>query len=212
MGSCTLSSYKSDVKDNKVDIFSVFTTCSPLIKNTYKMKLLQLLFVGINATFNQMIGDFKAQFDVLPSDTRALIQSDMGLLNKYGCWCYFEDDHGKGKSQPVDDIDKFCKNLHDGYTCILKDHNNACTPWAVPYNSAVSIGILSGMTMENLIIECNSQNTPDSCESRSCIVEGWFVVQFFQYAVNGGQVNSAFQHSNNFDPSAECVTGPPVYS
>merc|ERR1712187_569229 len=32
-------------------------------------------------------------------------------LNEYGCWCYFYDDHGRGKGTPVDGIDEMCKTL-----------------------------------------------------------------------------------------------------
>ena len=35
-------------------------------------------------------------------------------LNGFGCWCYFENDHGRGKSQPVSAVDGACKILHDG--------------------------------------------------------------------------------------------------
>ena len=33
----------------------------------------------------------------------------------YGCWCFFEEDHGKGKGRPVNRVDEICKVMHDGY-------------------------------------------------------------------------------------------------
>merc|ERR1712035_308095 len=61
-------------------------------------------------------------------------------INKYGCWCYFDSDHGKGKSQPVDDVDAICKMLHEGYECAILDAEEAgeeCVPWEVDYDSTV---------------------------------------------------------------------------
>merc|ERR1712032_81410 len=36
-------------------------------------------------------------------------------VNNYGCWCYFDDQVGNGRGEPVDLIDAECKNLHKGY-------------------------------------------------------------------------------------------------
>ena len=52
-------------------------------------------------------------------EDRAITASDMALVNEYGCWCYFQDDHHKGRGQPVDALDHLCKQLHDGYTCAI---------------------------------------------------------------------------------------------
>jgi len=138
---------------------------------------------------------------------RALLQVDMGLLNRYGCWCYFEEEHGTGRGRPVDEIDQICKTLHDGYTCIemdAADRNIECIPWEVPYNSAFGSGIPSGLTMSGIVEECDRQNTPDSCESWTCKVEGWFAQSYFTYAAHGGLINPAHMHSNGFDPKQDC--------
>ena len=57
------------------------------------------------------------------------------LLDKYGCWCYFEGDMiGKGRGNPVDNIDQVCKTLSDGYACAKIDSGEAdCVPWQVDY-------------------------------------------------------------------------------
>ena len=36
-------------------------------------------------------------------------------LDEYGCWCFFYDGNGRGAGQPVDDFDRICKILADGY-------------------------------------------------------------------------------------------------
>ena len=51
----------------------------------------------------------------------------LGVIDHYGCWCYFETDHGKGKGNPVNKIDQVCKTLHDGYSCAVKDSENDLT-------------------------------------------------------------------------------------
>lgn len=115
--------------------------------------------VGINA----VVG-FRAL--VNPGTNRAITQSDMGLLNDYGCWCFFESSHGNGKGKPVDELDTYCKALHDGYECIIADseaQGQACVPWEIPYNSAFGTGIPTGLTMQGLSDECDTNNPADSC-------------------------------------------------
>ena len=56
-------------------------------------------------------------------------------VNEYGCWCYFGDKHGAGKSQPVNELDEHCKQLHEGYECaMLDDTDEDCSPWTVSYS------------------------------------------------------------------------------
>lgn len=177
------------------------------------MKLISaILFFGVSADYNQMQADFQANIDLMPPNTRALLKTDMGLLDQYGCWCYFQNDHGKGKSKPVNEIDEFCQVLHHGYSCIIKDTDAMgakCTPWEIPYNSAISTGIVTGITMENLKTECNVQNPNDTCESWTCMVENWFVIQFLKYSLNGGTIATEFQHSEGFTPADSCWTDGP---
>ena len=138
---------------------------------------------------------------------RGLVQADMGMLNQYGCWCYFEDDHGSGRGQPVDEVDKFCKTLHDGYSCILMDTEaweDECIPWETDYESAMGMGGLNGMTMSELQNECEVKNGEGTCASLTCAVEGWFVQSFFLYSVNGGTLNQEMMHSNGFDVNDSC--------
>lgn len=137
---------------------------------------------------------------------RALTQADMGLLNDYGCWCFFETSHGKGKGKPVDELDSYCKTLHDGYECIMSDAADAgidCIPWEEPYNSAFGSGIPTGLSMQGLADECDTQNPANSCARWTCKVEGWFVQQYFLYSTSGGVINAAYRHENGFDNSAE---------
>jgi len=42
-------------------------------------------------------------------------------LQEYGCWCYFNELHGRGKSHPIDFIDTICRELAEGYDCAILD-------------------------------------------------------------------------------------------
>jgi hypothetical protein len=137
---------------------------------------------------------------------RALLKTDMGLLDEYGCWCYFQMDVGRGQGEPVDEIDGFCRTLHKGYECIIMDHDDLgtpCVPWEEENNSAFGSGVVPfGLTMENLIDECDAQNPEvDGCARKVCKVEGWFVMQYFSYAIFGGLITRSHQHENSFDTS-----------
>ena len=166
----------------------------------------------------QMLEDHKdAEIPGVIGMNRALRQEDMGLVNNYGCWCYFEENHGNGKGSPTDEIDQFCKYLHDGYQCIIMEmesiYNQTCVPWVIPYNSAYGGGYTPfGFTLENLREECVQLNPDQVCESLTCMVEGLFVQSFFSYAIFGGQINHQYRHqlddgSPNFDPNdGSCPT------
>merc|ERR1711887_431000 len=63
---------------------------------------------------------------------RNLLTTNIANVNKYGCWCYFDDDVGNGRGDPVDLVDQECRNLHRGYECAIADIPG-CTPWQVTY-------------------------------------------------------------------------------
>ena len=56
-----------------------------------------------------------------------------------GCWCYFDENHGKGKGQPVNAIDEKCRQLAHAYDCAIMDAEDAgeppCVPWDVQYRA-----------------------------------------------------------------------------
>lgn len=146
---------------------------------------------------------------------RALKKTDLAVLQGYGCWCYFEEERGKG--QPVDDYDSQCKVLQDGYECLRLDaekENKPCDIWTTDYISAVGFGGISSMNLETLSAECDSSNGVDTCQSRLCRVEGWFVqniilLMFQKFTIP----NPSLQHQNMlFDVSTECQIKPGVQS
>ena len=127
---------------------------------------------------------------------RTIFKSDMSLINEYGCWCYFQNDHGKGHGKTVDNIDKLCQTLHHGYTCAMEDSrrqdllaNDAtdpCIPWEVPYNFHIGGNLISDMNLERINMICDAQNDPDTCGNWACKVETYFVHEMINYLTHQG--------------------------
>lgn len=186
------------------------------------MKLLQsasllLSSKAVLANFNQMNVDFSEAVQAFSqvNGERTITQSDMALVNEYGCWCYFQNDHHKGKGQPIDGIDTLCKRLHDGYTCAMIDGaamGETCVPWEVTYQSATGAGLAINMDIATIRSECDTQNPVVGCANWACKIEGYFVQQLLFYFVNGGLIDSNQMHSNGFNPNVGCPTGDGVQS
>lgn len=124
-------------------------------------------------------------------------------ISEYGCWCYFGDDHGRGKGTPVDPIDEVCKILHDGYECAMRDaedEGTTCVPWEVDYDSGV------GGTGISIAEECAQLNNGNNCAIRACTIEGSFVANLLDIFVGGASINNNNKHSNGFDQANVCAT------
>merc|ERR1712150_127070 len=138
------------------------------------------------------------------------IQTSIQQISNYGCWCYFQENHGAGKGAPVDDVDQYCQYLHHGYECAMLDaelEGTTCTPWKQDYNSTVMLG----KPQDELNVECEMKNSGNKCAIRACLVESYFVLNIFGAFLSG--VNApkpAYKHENGFIPSQECPTLPAV--
>jgi len=167
-----------------------------------------VLVGSVIADWTQM----KSQLNMLLNGTeRTLAQSDMDMVNQYGCWCYFESDHGLGRGKPNDAIDHQCKILHDGYECAILDGEVEgfpdCEPWVIDYASATGLGF-GNKDMSYVQEECIANNAAgdgeDKCAQRACMVEGWFVLEMFSLFVGGEAVDPAMRHENGFDRLEDC--------
>ena len=143
---------------------------------------------------------------ILDNSTRVLTTEQMEIYSRYGCWCYFEEDHGYGKSQPVDDYDALCKTLHDGYECMILDDlidvdsGEACVPWETQYNST----LLLTPDLDQLRTNCDANNVIGSCNNAACKVESWFITNFVNKQLNGITNDPTLLHANGFDVSTGC--------
>merc|ERR1712150_192384 len=124
-------------------------------------------------------------------------------FNEYGCWCYFDDYHGKGHGSPVGAFDGACKSLHQGYECAILDAKALgepeCEPWNIPgdYNL--------GFSWE----ECQTLNPGSICAAAACAVEIQFSLALYGFAFgNTDQYNLIdYSHRNGFDANLECALG-----
>lgn len=156
------------------------------------------------------------------SGLRMIEKSNVQAIDQYGCWCYFQSDHGLGKGTVMNEIDGYCKTLHEGYSCAMIDgeinyeivnqsgstqvSEQSCIPWEIEYKSGLGIGngFLTSITQQQLTDECNSRNSKN-CQRSACIIEGWFVISFLKFIMTGEQINPDYKHSNGkFDPKQMC--------
>ena len=102
-----------------------------------------------------------------------MVASLLTNIDGYGCWCYFNDAVGQGKSKPVDQVDELCRMLQFGYECVTVDNGDDCNPHTEFYNDAVMFGL------DDIEARCNSMNAAlGQCAIDSCIVEGSFVKNY----------------------------------
>merc|ERR1712018_839418 len=152
-----------------------------------------------------------AQFEKLANSTgnervfSGAIANSISTMNEVGYWCYFDEDIGRGKGKPFDDLDALCQALGKGYDCVMRDAEEAgdtCVPYEVDYNPGTATG---GNT---LFESCQALNGGDNCASRACAVEGAFVENLFAFLIGGGSIPDSSRHSNGFDVVANCPTNP----
>jgi len=130
-----------------------------------------------------------------------MVASLLTNIDGYGCWCYFNDAVGQGKSKPVDQVDELCRMLQFGYECVTFDNGEDCSPHSVFYNDAVMFGL------DDIEARCNSMNAAlGQCAIDSCVVEGSFVKNYFDLLSLSADIDPDNKHSNNFDISANCPT------
>lgn len=156
-----------------------------------------------NDTFNQF-SQFKA-FD--PTLVRQL---NLDEIDGYGCWCYFNEDVGKGRSHPIDEVDALCRLLSQGYECAMHDSEEetgqVCTPWTQAYDSGMSIAAAETF---DIVGDCETRNPDDVCAARSCMVESYFLLNMVQLVfstLGSGEsvVDNDLKHVNGFVIKENC--------
>jgi len=127
----------------------------------------------------------------------------------YGCWCYFQENHGKGSGEAQNYMDEHCKVLHHGYTCVMMDaadeNDNSCDPFTHDYNTISIIGAVP----EQVEIDCEAKNPGDNCAIRSCAVESFFILNVFAEALGSNIFDPSLKHDapHNWDSSVCRGTG-----
>lgn len=176
---------------------------SQILKSTMMTKIFSIAAIigATQANLQQQIDAVVDGNDVAARAFSGQIANTIDNLNEYACWCYFNEDHGRGKGTPIDAIDETCKTLHDGYECAMRDaedEGTTCVPWEVSYVSAV------GGTGQSVVEECASVNAGNNCAARACTIEGTFVANLLELFVGGASINNDHKHSNGFDVATGC--------
>ena len=134
-----------------------------------------------------------------------VLQASLSKINNYGCWCFFQDDHHRAKGPPQNEVDEFCKILHNGYECAIIDSEEkdlSCTPWKVEYNTSTVIG----NTAEEVETNCIDSNS-GYCAQRACIVENFFILNIFSVFFTSTPFDPSLKHELGiFDYEAQCLT------
>jgi len=139
-----------------------------------------------------------------------------------GCWCNFQQDtvyNGRGK--PVDDIDRLCKNLINGYQCIMNDEieqqiedlqglgrsiraaTDVCDPSQEHYN----FGFIFNAFESTETICRNFNPNGSNCQIRACVIENHFINSLMDY-LDGEP--AAAQSSIPGMPALPAIPGMPV--
>merc|ERR1712048_130344 len=133
------------------------------------------------------------------------IKGTSAYFGDYGCWCYFDENHGKGRGPAVDAYDALCKQLHHNYECLIMETaagaNDSCDvdPWAVEYTP--DLGVLTAMfnnNYEGVLAACEAQ--PDPCKVNVCKTEMGFAVQFALENQQSSRDDAAYKHELGFQP------------
>jgi len=176
--------------------------------------LVATAFAGVN-NMNRLIQQIRREAVVNGSAQTRSFASAWGQkliesIDGYGCWCYFQEDHGNGRGKPINQMDQRCKQLHDAYECILMDTDNTCIPWDVEYGSATGLGIGADEPGNDAFLYairkgCDKNNKKDECARMACKVEGYFVVNMFMDYLDAVVFDPTLLHSlGMFNPKDEC--------
>jgi len=157
-----------------------------------------------SASITDMMNEIKAGFNrarMADRNLQDILGPNLQAIDRYGCWCYFQEDHGQGKGSPVDAVDRICKDLHHCYECAEIDVFNAnggeCTAYEIGYNSGISFGI------DGLVETCDTLNG-DLCAKAACQCEGVFVIKMISVFITVGALNPLNLPENGFVQKDSC--------
>lgn len=162
-----------------------------------------MLLQAENDTMSMSLG--RSMFDV----NNPLFAS-LDAIWGYGCWCYFQDEHGQGQGAAQNFVDRHCQILHHGYSCIKMDaadeNDPDCEPFVEDYNT---IQVL-GNNEFALEADCEAKNAGNNCAIRSCAVESFFVLNIFNDFFSGKLFDPSLKHDlGQFDPFDVCPRNAP---
>jgi len=133
------------------------------------------------------------------SSFRAL-SNTVSDIGGYGCWCYIDGAHGKGRGKPLDMVDAECKVLHHNYECLIMDEECQVLPWDATYTRDINVFMaLFNEDESALITACESANIGDQCAINVCKTEMVFTIKIAS-ASSVGKTESSLKHAKGFNP------------
>jgi len=139
-------------------------------------------------------------------------------FKNYGCWCYLDaEGHGQGRGPAVNEVDRLCKQLHDGWECTNMD-NSTCEAHVVDHEVEYPPPLPDGWDESNfddLQQKCETLNPGNGCTVTACMIDSYFMANllkmYVQYGFDpavlygaGGPIDSTYRHDNGFDTSDGC--------
>jgi len=174
-------------------------------------------FENMEKSFSEIMKNKTGGFDrAFPVNQFALSL----VAENYGCWCHSLKTHtGKGKSQPLDDLDALCKQLSEGYDCASIDaeaEGETCNAWEEDYSNSDgdSVGCQSLKTADDVvgisdsILATLGINVVSKCKKQACEIEQNFVNKVAALFLEDPDAkNVDYTHeSANFDSDSSCPT------
>ena len=135
------------------------------------------------------------------------VQNYLTQYDRYGWWCYFDEESKYGKGQAQNDFDANCRILALGYRCATIDaqdrgDDDCEEPWLTVYNPYKPW--LPGTVEE----QCLQLNPDSACAQDVCEIESNFSNNLFGYIMSEEDIDPDLLHQNLiFDPYLECNAG-----
>lgn len=124
----------------------------------------------------------------------------------YGCWCYYGSQSNhilSGRGPPVDTPDHFCKDLNEGYKCIMEEYleetGTVCNPWDQQYS--VNMGMVFQQGLGEAEGLCDIAAMGNNCIKKACLVEVYYAFRYFTYYMMYPSIDLNFKHTEALGPS-----------
>jgi len=132
------------------------------------------------------------------------------LLRNYGCFCYPQGQNFVGPTngfngEPVDELDRLCKQLFRAQRCLQIDSDNGEYPKECNNDQAYAFHLSNGDVVCGEENASNKQTVRKDCKIDMCELEKDFVTKVSDLFNNGYVKNAAFENMSQNDYEATCA-------
>ena len=147
--------------------------------------------------------------DIGGGATGAILSSPLAKIENYGCWCYFQENHGQGAGEAQNEVDAHCQSLHHGYTCVKIDGEfegeNCDEPWSTNYQIIpLTAWMFGGNPDGDMYADCQELNPDSECAARTCAVESFFTLNLIGEGLSMKPFDESLKHDTGFDVEKNC--------